>query len=82
MKIKQIVDKLCNHEISKVEAVDFLAEIIDSFRNKNAIGFFVEQVAFSSENNDAVLSLRAPYSYNKIKGKVEIGDRVDVVILP
>lgn len=82
MKINKIIDMLCRHEINKEQAVDLIEEIVETLKSKKAVKFFVEQVAFSSENNDAILNLRAPYSYYKIEGKVEIGDSIDVIILP
>jgi hypothetical protein len=82
MKIKQVIEQLCSHEISKQQAIELITEITDSLRSKRAIGFYVEGIAFSSESNDAILNLRAPYYYDKIKGRIEIGDLVDVEILP
>lgn len=82
MKVEKIIDHLCNHEISKTEAIGLIRETIDSLRSKAAVKFLVEEVAFSVESNDAVLKLRAPYNYKAIEGKVEYGDAVDVIILP
>ena len=78
MKVEEIINKVCNHEISKSEAIKVIKEITDSLRKQGAIEFNVESVAFGCETNDGYLHLRLPYSYNKIKDKVKKGDKVDV----
>lgn len=80
MKVKRIIEKLCSHDLTKDEAINLIEVIMETLRNKDSIKFFVEYVAFTSESDDAILHLRAPYYYSKIKGRIEIGDSIDVVI--
>ena len=81
MKIKEIIEKLCNHEISKNDAIEQLAIISDGLRKKNALEFTVDEVAFTIENNHGLLKLKLPYQYSKIEGRIKQGDKVDVVFL-
>ena len=81
MKINQIIEKLCNHEISKQKATQDILIIINGYRKKNALNFTVEKVYFSISKNYAILKIRLPYEYDKIEGKIKIGDKVDVRLL-
>jgi len=82
MKIKQIIEKLCNHEISKQDAIEKLLIITDGLRKNHALEFTVEETAFTIENDHGILKLKLPYQYYKIKGRIKKGDKVDVVFLP
>ena len=82
MKIKEIIEKLCNHEISKNDAIEKLSIITDGLRKNNALEFIVETVAFSIENAHGILNLKLPYQYSKMEGRIKQGDKVDVVFLP
>ena len=82
MKVKEIIEKLCSHEISKYEAIDEMNDIINKLRRDRALEFNVEQVSFCVENGHGYLSLKLPYQYSKMRDKVKIGDKVDVVFLP
>jgi len=82
MEIKQIIEKLCNHEISKKDAIEQLLIITDGFRKNNALEFTVEEIAYSIVNNDAILKLKLPYRYSEIEGRIRKGDKVDVIFLP
>ena len=82
MKVKEIIEKLCSHEISKQDAIEQIAVITDGLRKNNALEFNVEEVSFSVENNHCYLKLKLPYQYSKIENRVKSGDKVDVVFLP
>lgn len=82
MRIKEIVEKLCNHEISKEEAIKQISIITDGLRMNDALEFIVEHTGFTSENNHGILKLKLPYEYSKMEGKVKEGDKVDVLIVP
>jgi len=61
MKVKEIIEKLCSHEISKQDAIEQIAVITDGLRKNNALEFNVEEVSFSVENNHGYLKLKLPY---------------------
>ena len=82
MKVKEIIEKLCRHEISKEDAIEQITIITDGFRRNNALEFTVEETGFTVENNHGYLKLKLPYQYSKIEGKIKQGDKVDVVFLP
>ena len=82
MKVKEIIEKLCSHKISKQDAIEQIAVITDGLRKNNALEFNVEEVSFSVENNHGYLKLKLPYQYSKIENRVKSGDKVDVVFLP
>ena len=82
MKAQEIIEKLCNHEISKIDAIEQIKLMSDGFRKNNALEFTVEQVSFSIENNHGFLKLKLPYQYSKIEGKFKQGDKVDVILIP
>jgi len=82
MKIKEIIEKLCNHEISKQDAIEQLLIITDGLRKNNALEFTVEETAFTIENNHGILNLKLPYQYSKMEGRIKKGDKVDIVFLP
>jgi hypothetical protein len=82
MKVKEIIEKLCLHEISKKDAIEHIARITDGLRKNNALEFKVEEVSFSVENNHGYLKLKLPFQYSKIENKVKSGDKVDVMFLP
>ena len=82
MKVKEIIEKLCSHEISKQDAIEQIAVITDGLRKNNALEFDVEDVSFSVQNEHAYLKLKLPYQYSKIENRVKSGDKVDVVFLP
>jgi hypothetical protein len=82
MKVKKIIEKLCNHEISKDQAIEEMSCIINSLRRCKSLEFNVEQVSVSVENNHGYLRLKLPYQYSKMRDKVRVGDKVDVVFLP
>lgn len=81
MKIEQIIDKLCSHELSKTEAHERINEIINGMRNNNAIQFDVEDVSFSLPDNHGFLKLKIPFQYSEIENLINKGDKVDVVVL-
>lgn len=82
MKIKEIIEKLCNHEISKQDAIQQIKVITDGLRKNESLEFVVEEVGFTSKNNHGFLKLKLPYQYSKMENKVTTGDRVDVSFLP
>jgi hypothetical protein len=82
MKIKEIIEKLCSHEISKKDAIEQISIITDGLRKNNALEFTVEEIGFTSEENHGYLKLKLPYQYSKIDGRIKKGDKVDVVLLP
>lgn len=82
MKVKEIIEKLCNHEISKQDAIEQITIITDGLRKNNALEFTVEESGFTAENNHGYLKLKLPYQYSKMKGMIKQGDKVDVVFLP
>lgn len=82
MKVKEIIEKLCNHEISKQDAIEQISIITDGFRRNNALEFTVEESGFTVENNHGYLKLKLPYQYSKMEGRIKKGDKVDVVFLP
>lgn len=81
MNINEIIDKLCNHDISKHEAKDLLKDKTQKLRQKESIEFTVKEVGFCCKNNHGYLELILPYQYDKIKGKVRCGDKVFVNII-
>ena len=82
MKVKEIIDKLCIHEISKQDAIEQITIITDGLRRNNALEFTVEESGFTVENNHGYLKLKLPYQYSKMEGRIKQGDKVDVVLLP
>lgn len=82
MKVKEIIEKLCSHEISKQDAIEQISIIIDGLRRNNALEFIVEESGFTVENNHGYLKLKLPYQYSKMENKVSKGDKVDVTFLP
>lgn len=82
MKIEEIIDQVCKHEISKHDALEQLTLIFDKFRKNGALEFTVEEVGSTVENNHGIIKLKLPYEYIKIKGKIKIGDKVEVIFLP
>lgn len=82
MKIEEIIDKLCSHEISKHEAIEELTTITKGLRKNKALEFEVTYVAYTAENNHGILHLKLPYQYSKMGNRVKVGDSVDVVFLP
>ena len=78
MKIKEIIEKLCSHEISKKDAIEQISIITDGLRKNNALEFTVEEIGFTSEENHGYLKLKLPYQYSKIDGRIKKGDKVDV----
>ena len=81
MKIETIIEGLVNHEITKADAIRLIRNITDGLRSKSSIEFNVEEVSFSVSANDGFLKLRLPYGYNKIEGKINKGDKVDVTLI-
>ena len=81
MKIKRIIDDLINHNITRQDAEFEINSIVNGFRNKDAIEFDVIKVSSSVEDNHGYLYLKIPYQYSKIE-KINVGDKVDVSILP
>ena len=82
MKVKEIIEKICNHEISKQDAIEQITIITDGLRRNNALEFTVEEIGSTSENNHGYLKLKLPYQYSKIDGIIKKGDKVDVVLIP
>jgi hypothetical protein len=82
MKIKDIIEKLCNHEISKFEAINQIKNITDGLRKNDSLEFIVESFAFTVGDNHGILNLTIPYGYSKIEGKIKRGDKIDVLLLP
>lgn len=81
MKIEEIIDKLCNHEISKSDAIDEINIIVNKLRKDGAIEFIVDVVAYTVNDNTGYLKLKLPYQYSKIQDRVRAGDKVDVIFL-
>lgn len=81
MKIEQIIEELCNHEISKKDAIDEIRSITDNLRRKGALEFKVEEVYGNGEYYHGYLKLVLPYKYENMK-HISAGDKVDVVLLP
>jgi hypothetical protein len=82
MKINEIIEKLCSHEITKNQAIEAISIIVNGFRNNNAIEFTVESVGFTIESKHGILELKLPYQYSRIENKVKKGDKIDVILLP
>jgi hypothetical protein len=82
MKIKEIIDALCNHEITKAQATEKIESIFDGCRINNSIEFQVVEVGEYHPSGLYYLKLRLPYEYSKIKDNVNSGDKVDVIFLP
>lgn len=82
VKIKDIVENLCNHSLSKDQAIEEITNIVNGFRKGKAIEFVVDEVGFTVERNDGYLKLKIPFRYDKIERKIKAGDKVDVIILP
>lgn len=82
MKVKEIIEKLCSHEISKQDAIEQITIITDGLRRNNALELTVEESGFTVENDHGYLKLKLPYQYSKMKDKVSKGDKVDVTFLP
>lgn len=82
MKVKEIIEKLCSHEISKQDAIEQITIITDGLRRNSSLEFTVEEIGSTSENNHGYLKLKLPYQYSKIENRVKSGDKVDVVFLP
>lgn len=43
MKVKEIIEKLCNHEISKTDAIEQIKAITDALRKNESLEFVVEE---------------------------------------
>jgi hypothetical protein len=82
MRINEIIEALCAHEISKQDAIDQLTKITNGLRKNNALEFNVEEVSASIQDDHGYLKLKLPYQYSKMKGKLKKGDKVDVVFIP
>ena len=82
MKVKEIIEKLCNHDISKTDAIEQIKVITDGLRKNESLEFVVEEYGFTSENNHGYLKVKLPYQYSKMENKVSCGDKVDVTFLP
>lgn len=82
MKVNEIIEKLCNHEISKRDAIEHIKVITDGLRKNESLEFVVEESGFTVENNHGYLKLKLPYQYSKMENKVSKGDKVDVTFLP
>lgn len=78
MKIDEILEKLCNHEISKSDAKELIKNIIDNYKHKNYIEFTVESTSFNCHNFDGYLNLKMPYGFAKMENVFKKGDKVDV----
>lgn len=78
MRLNEIINSLCNHEISKDEAIEKISSIINSFKRREPMEFTVQDVKFSVQDNHGYLFLKIPYGYSKIEGKFKLGDAVDV----
>ncbi len=84
MKISEIINQLCSHEISKQEAIVQLTEITDGLRKKNTFEFTVEEVGHIQDGHltHGYLNLKLPYRFYDIQDRVRVGDKVDVTFLP
>jgi hypothetical protein len=82
MKVKDIIEQLCSHEISKDKAIEQIISITDGLRKNDALEFNVEDYGCTVENDHGYLKLKLPYQYSKMDGRVRKGDKVDVVFLP
>jgi len=82
MKINEIIEKLCKHEISKQEAIEQLFAITDGLQKRSALRFTVESIGFTVHDDHGILNLKLPYGYSKMEGNVKVDDKVDVVFLP
>ena len=82
MKLKEIIEKLCNHQITKMDAIEQIKVITNGLRRKESLEFVVDESGCTSENNHGYLKLKLPYQYSKMQNKVTKGDKVDVTFLP
>lgn len=80
-KVKEIIGKLCSHEISKQDAIDQINIIANALIKNNALEFTVEESGFTLENNHGYLKLKLPYQYAKMERRVKRGDKVNVLFL-
>jgi len=80
-KFEEIIDSLCNHKISKGQA---LQEIIDIFNNFKIAGteFVIDGIAFTSESNHGYITAKIPYGYDLIKARFKKGDIIYVSVIP
>jgi len=80
-KFEEIIDSLCNHTISKGQA---LQEIIDIFNNFKGAGteFIIDGIGFTSESNHGYITGKIPYGYDIIKDKFKKGDSICVFVIP
>lgn len=77
MRVPEIIDKLCNHEISKREALHELEKIL----NNEALQFTVEEFSYTVGKQHATLKIVLPYQYYKVQDKIKKGDNVNVFLL-
>jgi len=80
MRIEEIIEKLCNHEITKNTAISELKNIANKKQDED-LKFKVEGIAFTSDTDSGILNLRLPYQYSSMKGKFRLNDRVYVTLV-
>ena len=61
MKIETIIELLLKHELSKHAAIEALKDVVNGFKSINSIDFEVVEVAFTAENNRAILKIQKNY---------------------
>jgi hypothetical protein len=78
MRIAEIIDQLCSHQISKSDAIEKLRDIVEEQRCCAGFDYFVNEVG-ETVSEECYLKLYS-YSYTKNKSKIKKGDRVKVII--
>ena len=80
--VKQILNQLMFHEITKYEAEEMLNEMMmDCAFPKRMVEMNVEYVAYTAANDHGHLHLTIPYQYSKIK-HIKLNDKVLIIKKP
>lgn len=60
MNIDEILNKLCDHEISKEDAKRLL------YKKEKSLVFDIESTSFTVENNHGILKISLPFGWSEI----------------
>lgn len=69
MKIDQILEKLCNKEISIQECMQLIISDMEEKSKNKAVEFEVEDIGYDTENNNRFLLLSTKSSYAELEDK-------------
>ena len=83
--IKNIIDQLCNHEISRQEAVSQIRKITNGLRLRENIEAEVEEIG--TRGDDVYLKVIIPFKarelcFNNERDKIKDGDKIDITLIP